>query len=145
MASTPQTFATHRKFVPLYHYLTLPILIGNVLIAAYYVVRAPGLPSVWALMMGVALFLGALFARVFSLAAQDRVIRLEERLRMLQLLPEPLRARIPDFTRDQLIALRFASDDELPELAASVLQGNIQKRDDIKKMIKSWRADDHQL
>ncbi len=145
MASTPQTFATHRRFVPLYHYLTLPILIGNVLIAAYYVVRAPGLPSVWALMMGVALFLGALFARVFSLAAQDRVIRLEERLRMLQLLPEPLRARIPEFTRDQVIALRFASDDELPELAASVLQGNIQKRDDIKKMIKSWRADDHQL
>lgn len=145
MASTPQTFATHRRFVPLYHYLTLPILIGNVLIAAYYVVRAPGLPSVWALMMGVALFLGALFARVFSLAAQDRVIRLEERLRMLQLLPEPLRARIPEFTRDQVIALRFASDDELPALAATVLQGNIQKRDDIKKMIKSWRADDHQL
>ncbi len=145
MASRPQTFETHRKFVPLYHYLTLPILIGNVLVAAYYVVRAPGLPSVWALLMGVALFLGALFARVFSLAAQDRVIRLEERLRLQQLLPEPLRARIPEFTRDQLIALRFASDAELPTLAATVLQGNIQKRDDITKMITSWRADDHQL
>ena len=145
MASAPQTFETHRKFVPLYHYLTLPILIGNVLVAAYYVIRAPGLPSVWALLMGVALFLGALFARVFSLAAQDRVIRLEERLRLQQLLPEPLRARIPEFTRDQLIALRFASDAELPALAATVLQGNIRKRDDIKKMITSWRADDHQL
>jgi Family of unknown function (DUF6526) len=145
MASAEQTFQNHRKFVPLYHYLTLPILIGNVLVAAYYVVRAPGLPSVWALLMGVALFLGALFARVFSLAAQDRVIRLEERLRMLQLLPEPLRARISEFTRDQVIALRFASDAELPELAAAVLQGNIRKRDDIKKMIKNWRTDDHQL
>ena len=145
MASAAQTFQNHRKLVPLFHYLTLPILIGNVLVAAYYVVRAPGLPSVWALLMGVALFLGALFARVFSLAAQDRVIRLEERLRMLQLLPEPLRTRIPEFTRDQVIALRFASDAELPELAAAVLQGNVQKRDDIKKMIKSWRADDHQL
>lgn len=145
MASTPQSFENHRKFVPLYHYLTLPILIGNVLVAAYYVVRAPGLPSVWGLLMGVALFLGALFARVFSLAAQDRVIRLEERLRLQQLLPEPLRARIPEFTRDQLIALRFASDAELPTLAATVLQGNIQKRDEIKKMITSWRADDHQL
>lgn len=145
MASAPQSFENHRKFVPLYHYATLPILIGNVLVASYYVVRAPGLPSVWALLMGVALFLGALFARVFSLAAQDRVIRLEERLRLQQLLPEPLRARIPEFTRDQLIALRFASDAELPTLAATVLQGNIQKRDEIKKMITSWRADDHQL
>jgi hypothetical protein len=145
MAATAQNFQTHRKFVPLFHYVTLPILLGNLLIAGYYVVRAPGLPSVWQLLMGVALFLGALFARVFALAAQDRVIRLEERLRMKELLPEPLRSRIPEFTREQIIGLRFASDGELPELAATVLRDNIQKRDDIKKMVKTWRADDHQL
>jgi hypothetical protein len=145
MATTTQNYQSHRKFVPLFHYVALPILLVNVLVAAYGVVRAPGLPAIWGLLMGVALFLGALFARVFALAAQDRVIRLEERLRLQQLLPEPLRARIPEITREQIIGLRFASDEELPSLVAQVLQGNIPKRDDIKKMVKTWRADDHQL
>lgn len=143
--ATDQSFQTHRKFVPLYHYVALPILTVNVLVAAYYLVRAPGLPSVWALLMGVALFLSALFARIFALAAQDRVIRLEERMRMRELLPEALRSRIHEFSREQIIGLRFASDGELPELAATVLRDNIQKRDAVKKMVKSWRADDHQL
>lgn len=143
--ATDQSFQTHRKFVPLYHYVALPILMVNVLVAAYYLVRAPGLPSVWALLMGVALFLSALFARVFALAAQDRVIRLEERMRMRELLPEALRSRIHEFSREQIIGLRFASDGALPELAAAVLRDNIQKRETVKKMIKSWRADDHQL
>jgi len=88
---------------------------------------------------------GALFGRVFALGAQDRVIRLEERLRLRQLLPQDLKARIHEFSRDQLIALRLASDGELPELAATVLRDNIQKRDQVKKQIKYWRADDHQL
>ena len=145
MADAPQNFQTHRKFVPLFHFVTLPILLVNVLIAAYYLVRAPGLPSLWAVAMGVALFCGALFARVFSLAAQDRVIRLEERLRMRELLPAELKGRIPEFSREQIIGLRFASDAELPELAAAVLRDNVQKRDQIKKLVKQWRADDHQL
>jgi hypothetical protein len=145
MAATTQTYANHSKFVPLFHYVALPILLVNVLVAAYGMVRAPGLPAAWGLLMGVALFLGALFARVFALAAQDRVIRLEERMRMRELLPEPLRARIPEITREQIIGLRFASDEELPSLVAQVLQGNIQKRDDVKKMVKHWRADTHQL
>ena len=145
MANTTQTYKTHAKLVPLFHYVALPILLINILVSAYAVVRAPGLPSVWSLLMGVALFLGALFARVFALAAQDRVIRLEERMRMKELLPADLKGRIPEFTREQIIGLRFASDGELPELAATVLRDNIQKRDDVKKMVKNWRADDHQL
>ncbi len=145
MADTVQTYKTHAKFVPLFHYVALPILLINILVSAYYVVRTPGLPSVWSLLMGVALFLGALFARVFALAAQDRVIRLEERMRMKELLPADLKGRIPEFTREQIIGLRFASDGELPELAATVLRDNIQKRDAIKKMVKHWRTDDHQL
>ncbi len=145
MADTVQTYKTHAKLVPLFHYVALPILLVNVLIAAYGLVRAPGLPAIWGLLMGVALFLGALFARVFALAAQDRVIRLEERLRMHDLLPESLRGRIHEFSREQLIGLRFASDAELPELAATVLRDNLQKRDAIKKMVKHWRPDTHQL
>lgn len=145
MADRAQTYATHRKFVPLFHYVLLPILLGNLLLALYYLVRAPGLPSVWAVAMGVALILSALFARVFALGAQDRVIRLEERMRMRELLPATLAPRVNEFTRDQLVALRFASDAELPELAAAVLTNDLRKRDDIKKMVKTWRADDHQL
>lgn len=145
MADTTQTYQTHRKTVPLFHFVTLPVLLGNILLMAYYVVQAPGLASVWGLLMGVALFLGALFARVFALAAQDRVIRLEERLRLRELLHDDLQTRIPEFTREQLIALRFASDAELPDLAAAVLRDNVQKRDQIKKLVKHWRADDHQL
>ncbi|MGE0814713.1 MAG: DUF6526 family protein [Vicinamibacterales bacterium] len=144
MAET-QTYATHRKFVPLFHYFTLPILIGNVLVAGYGVVQAPGGAAVWQLLVAIALFFGALFARVFALGAQDRVIRLEERLRMREILPEALQPRIVDFTREQIIGLRFASDAELPDLAAAVLRDNVQKREDVKKLVKHWRADTHQL
>lgn len=145
MAAITQTYKTHTKTVPLFHFVALPILLVNVFIALYGVVRSPGLPAIWGLLMGVALFLGALFARVFALAAQDRVIRLEERLRLRELLPQELHARIPEFTREQLIGLRFASDAELPALAAAVLRDNVQKRDAVKKMVTTWRPDDHQL
>lgn len=145
MADITQTYQTHRKMVPLFHFVTLPVLLGNILLMAYHVVQAPGLASVWGLLMAVAIFLGALFARVFALAAQDRVIRLEERLRLRELLPQEMKARIPEFTREQLIGLRFASDAELPDLAAAVLRDNVQKRDQVKKLVKHWRADDHQL
>jgi hypothetical protein len=97
--------------------------------------------SVWVVVMAFAFIVTALFARVFALKAQDRVIRLEERMRMRELLPADLQGRINDFSPDQLVALRFASDAELPALSAAVLAGNIQKRAEIKKMIKSWRAD----
>jgi hypothetical protein len=145
MADTTQTFATHRKFVPLFHYVTLPILLVNIGLALYGLVRSPGLPSVWGVALAVALFLGALFARVFALAAQDRVIRLEERLRMRELLPADLQPRIPEITREQLIGLRFASDGELAVLTARVLKDNIQKRDEVKKLVTQWRPDTHQL
>ncbi len=143
--SETQTFATHRKLVPPFHYVALPVLIGNVLVAGYGIVRGPGLESAWHFLVAVALFIGVIFGRVFALQAQDRVIRLEERLRMRDLLPADLRARIPEITREQVIGLRFASDDELPELTARVLRDNIQKRDDIKKLVKQWRPDTHQL
>jgi hypothetical protein len=141
----PQTYANHRKFVPLFHYVALPILMVNVGLAIWGVVQAPGLPAIWGLAMAIALFLGALFARVFALQAQDRVIRLEERLRMREILPADLQARIPEISREQIIGLRFASDEELPALTARVLGENIQKREEVKKLVRHWRPDDHQL
>jgi len=145
MAESTQNYQNHAKFVPMYHYVLTAILVVNFLAMAYHAVREPDLYHVWAVLMAAALILIALFARLFALKAQDRVIRLEERLRMRELLPPDLKGRIPEFSADQLIALRFASDAELPELAATVLRDNIQTRDAIKKMVKHWRTDDHRL
>ena len=142
MSTTPQTYQNHAKFVPLYHYVLLPLLLLNLLVMAYQAWQQPGLFTGWALVLALGLIGTALFARTFALRAQDRLIRLEERIRMRELLPQDLKPRINDFSAEQLIALRFASDAELPELAARVLRDNVQQRDAIKKMVKSWRADD---
>lgn len=145
MAESTQNYQNHAKFVPMYHYVLTGILVINFLAMAYHAVRDPGLSHLWAVVMAAALIMIALFGRVFALKAQDRVIRLEERLRMRELLPADLKGRIQDFSANQLVALRFASDAELPELAATVLRDNVQTRDAIKKMVKHWRADDHRL
>lgn len=145
MADTAQNFANHRKFVPMFHYVAAPILLGNVLVHAYDVVRGPNLATLWGLLVAIAILIGLFASRLFALSAQDRVIRLEERLRMRELLPADLQARIPEITREQIIGLRFASDEELPGLVAQVLRDNVQKRDDVKKLVKHWRADHHQL
>jgi len=137
----PQSYKNHTKNVPLFHYVLLPILFANFLFSLYQVWRAPGGFSAWNVVMAFAFIVTALFARVFALKAQDRLIRLEERMRMRELLPPDLQPRINDFSPDQLVALRFASDAELPVLASTVLSSDIQKRAEIKKLIKQWRPD----
>jgi hypothetical protein len=137
-----QNFKNHRRFVPPFHFVLMPILLVNFLFMAYHVWQNPGRSTAWSALMAFALIMIALFGRIFAMTAQDRVIRLEEHLRMRELLPAELKTRIPEFTKDQLIGLRFASDAELPELAATVLRDNIKSRETIKKMVKHWRADD---
>ena len=97
--------------------------------------------SVIGLLVALALFVLAFCARTFALTVQDRVIRLEMRLRLQQLLPPDLLPRIPDFTAAQLVSLRFASDDELPELARRVLTDKMTDRKAIKKLVRNWQAD----
>lgn len=144
MAAT-QTYENHARFVPLYHFVVLPILPINVLLVGSEVLRTPGVATVWGLVVAIALFLGVLFGRVFALAAQDRLIRLEERMRLRELLPGELRGRVNDFTAEQLIALRFASDGEVAELAATVLRDNVTQRAAIKKLIRQWRPDEQRV
>lgn len=146
-----QNFANHAKIVPAFHYFVLPVLLLNVIWSvawAYEVLRrsaaigASLLISVSvSILLSIALLLLAFLARIFALGVQDRVIRLEERLRYQQLLPEDLRPRINEFTINQLVSLRFASDAELPTLARKVLDGKINNRKAIKQMVQSWRAD----
>jgi hypothetical protein len=95
----------------------------------------------FSILVSVALLLLALLARLFALGVQDRVIRLEERMRYERLLPHDLSPRINEFTINQLASLRFASDAELPALARKVLDGKMNERKVIKQMVQNWRAD----
>lgn len=144
-----QNYANHRKFVPGYHYAAFGILVINFLWTLYRLIQPiPGVPlfdRLLAVAVALALGLILLYARVFPLQAQDRVIRLEETLRMERLLPPDLKARIGELRRGQVIALRFASDEELPELTRAVLDQGIRNQNEIKKRIRNWRADHFRL
>jgi len=136
-----QDIRSHSRYVPLFHFVAGPILLINLIYAIVITVRYPVLDNVIA--AGVAFALLVLFfsARQFATTVQDRVIRLEEQIRFVRLFPEDLQVRIPEFTRDQFVALRFASDHELPALARAVLDQRIHDRGAIKQMINEWRAD----
>ena len=141
MANQGQNFANHTRFVPAFHYVAMPILLVNFLWAVRGLFNGITFDASLNVLVAVALLIVALLARIFALGAQDRVIRLEMRLRLRDLLPEDLQGRINDFTPTQMVGLRFASDAELPELARKVLDENITKATPIKKMITSWQAD----
>ena len=140
----PQTFANHAKLVPLFHYVALPIFLINLVLAIYRMATGFSFETASGAVVAFALILIGFFARVFALGAQDRVIRLEEHLRIYGLLPGDLKPRINDFTMDQL-ARRFASDDEIPALARKVVDDSIGDRKTINQMVVSWRADYQRL
>jgi hypothetical protein len=137
-----QNYSNHAKFVPPFHFFVLPVLLVNVGISISRVIRVQTFDSIFAVLFALALLMGVLFGRIFALKVQDRIIHLEMILRMKQLLPADLQPRIDEFTLEQLIGLRFASDSELPELSRKVLQNNIAKRKPIKQMIQNWKADE---
>ena len=139
--SQPQNFENHARFVPAFHFFVAPVFLLNVVWSIVRVVRNFSVGTIMALLVAIALFLLAFTARIFALTVQDRVIRLEMRLRMQQLLPVDLRGRIPEYTVDQLVALRFASDVELPALARKVLDEKLANRKTIKRMVQDWQAD----
>lgn len=138
---TPQTFQNHARFLPAYHFVAFPLFAINLFYALYQAVTNFSWASLAGVGLAVALVLLVVSARVMALTVQDRVIRLEERLRMRALLPADLQPRINDFTVQQLVALRFASDDELPGLARKVSDGKIEDQKAIKRMVTNWRAD----
>ena len=141
MANQGQNFSNHTRFVPPFHYVALPILLVNFVSAVVGLFNGITWDASLHVLVAVALIIVALFARVFALKAQDRVIRLEMRLRMRELLPEDRQGRINDFTPTQMVSLRFAGDAELSELARKVLDENITKSTSIKKMITDWQGD----
>jgi hypothetical protein len=137
-----QSFQSHTKWLPPFHFFVLPVLLINLGFSIYWCVKwwftVGGVLSVF---FAAALFVGMVMARAMAMKVQDRVIRIEERIRFERLLPADMHARIGEFTMDQLVALRFASNAELPELARKVLQEQVKDRKAIKQMIKTWRPD----
>jgi hypothetical protein len=136
----PQTLANHTRLDPPFHFFVLPVFGLSAIAATVHFIWRPSLHSAWLFVVAVAAVTAILKLRLYALRVQDRVIRLEERLRLASLLPEPLRSRIPELTEDQLIALRFASDGELPRLTERTLSEKLPKSD-IKKAIQVWRPD----
>jgi hypothetical protein len=143
----PQTFANHSRLDPPFHFFVLPVF-GVALVLALVHFFAHMMHSDFRdnfhafllILLASALVVAAFKIRLYSLKVQDRVIRLEERLRLMTLLPEPLRSRIPELTEGQLCALRFASDAEVAKLVERTLRENLS-RADIKKSIQTWRPD----
>jgi hypothetical protein len=141
MAERAQTYGTHRRFIPQFHFFVLPVLFAQVVLKAVQLVRDPTASTAWLLIVAVALLVGIYTARPMALRAQDRIIRLEESARLGRLLPADLRGRIGELTTRQFIAIRFAPDDEVPDLTRRVLDGELESPGDIKRAIRNWRAD----
>ena len=135
-----QSFENHAKVVPAYHYFTFGLIAANLVYRLSIVATAFSLDAVMSLLLAVGVMMAAFWSRVFALRVQDRVIRLEMRLRLLRVAPA-IAPRLGEFTINQLCSLRFASDAELPALAERVLAERLDDRKAIKRMIKDWEAD----
>jgi len=137
-----QNFSNHVRWVPGFHFFVMPVMALNFGWSIYlWKVAGFSLDAFINVLTAAALIMLMLYARLFALKVQDRVIRLEERMRLEKLLPADLKPRIEEFTSGQLVAMRFASDAELPALARKVLAENIRGGKAIKQMVQTWRAD----
>jgi hypothetical protein len=140
MSQTGQTYANHTRFDPPFHFFLAPVLLANFIYSLVLAARHFTLFRGWAAVMAFALLLLAMLFRMYSLKVQDRVIRLEERIRLSMLLPPSLQTRITELTTRQLVALRFASDAEVPALVERTLTERLEPKQ-IKQAITSWRPD----
>ena len=141
----PQNFENHTRWHPAFHFFILPVMLINFFWAVVIFVKAPGWNSGWWIIVSLALLMLTTFVRTYSLKVQDRLIRLEEKLRYQQVLPTALAQQTGSLTVGQTVALRFAADEELEELINSVLSGKFVKTKDIKRAIKQWRADNFRV
>ncbi len=138
--SEPQSLKNHARFDPPYHFFLAAVTVASIIIAVIYSVHHFCFYSVWLVVLSLAAFIAVFRMRSYPLKVQDRVIRLEERLRLQALAPAEWHTQIYRLTEDQLIGLRFAADDEVVELAKQALEHNLNRKQ-IKERIKDWRAD----
>jgi hypothetical protein len=136
----PQTFANHARLDPPFHLFILPVFAISLIITIVHLIMYPGLHSAWIVVFILAAAIAVTKTRTYALKVQDRVIRLEERLRLAILLDKPLRGRINELSESQLVGLRFASDAELPALVERALSQKMSNKE-IKKAIVQWKPD----
>ena len=141
MTPRPQSYANHRRVYPLFHLFVSPVLIANFAIRLVDLVQNPSFDTAWATVVAAALYGLAFAARWMALVLQNRLISLEQRIRLDRILPDDLRSRVSELRLAQLIALRFASDAEMPGLVRRCLAGELRKNDDIKRAVTNWRPD----
>ncbi|HEX4232002.1 MAG TPA: DUF6526 family protein [Bryobacteraceae bacterium] len=141
MASqTPQSYSNHTRYDPAFHFVVIPILFATVIVGVVHALRQPNFYNLWLVIFFLAVLMAAFLIRTYAAKVQDRVIRLEERLRLAQLVDASLRPQLGRLSERQLIALRFASDEEAPALVDRTLAENLAPAE-IKKAIRNWRAD----
>ncbi len=136
-----QSFEKHAQYTPGYHYFTSPLGIIFVVWSIQRLIANPGIDTAYMLVGALALFGAIAMLRLSSLRVQDRIIRLEERLRLARILPTDLQTQIESLRPSHLIALRFASDAEVTDLVRKVLADPTIKPKEIKRQVRSWRAD----
>lgn len=141
MAQASQTYKNHVRFFPLFHFFVVPVMIVNFFVAVWRVYSQPSAGTTWGVVVALAFVGLALASRLMALTVQDRLIRLEMRLRLQQLLPPELLARVSEIDRPHFVALRFASDAELPDLVREVLAGKLGTQKSIKERVRSWQPD----
>jgi len=139
-----QSLKNHARLDPTYHILLLLVYVANLVYAGFHVYRQPSLSSGWYVVLSLVVIVPLLKIRTYPLKVQDRVIRLEERLRLQALAPQEWHTHLYRLSEDQLIALRFASDDEVIALSKQALEQNLNRKQ-IKERIRSWRADDWRI
>jgi len=141
MPERAQSFESHTRWLAPFHFFVLPVLLINIVAIAKRLYHAQDGRTAWELVVAVAILIGIYMGRHMALTMQDRLIRLEERLRLQALLPADQRARSGELTRGQYVALRFAPDEEVPELVRRIPSGELKTAGDIKRAIRNWRAD----
>ena len=141
MSPTPQSYANHRRFFPIFHYFAIPILLANVAVSVIHAIRQPSAFTAWLVVLSLGLVAGILSGRASALIVQNRLIALEMRLRLATSLAPDLRSRIPELHLRHLIGLRFAGDAELPGLVERCLRGELTTTDAVKRAVQDWRVD----
>ena len=139
-SSDPQGLKNHARLDPKFHIFTFLVFTANLVIAIVYMVHHFCFYSAWLVFLSLAVFVPIFTLRLYPLKVQDRIIRLEERIRLQALAPSEWHTQIYRLSEDQMIGLRFASDDEVVELAKQALEHNLNRKQ-IKERIKSWRPD----
>jgi hypothetical protein len=141
--SSPQNLKNHGRIDPLFHIVLLLVLLANLVFAIFHLVHhwhETRISSAWYLVLSLVVFIPFAKMRSYALRVQDRIIRLEERLRLQALAPAEWHSQIYRLSEDQLIGLRFAADDEVVELAKQALEHHLNRKQ-IKERIENWRPD----